>query len=69
MFISRQEKEDIAKDILELWRAISDITEVINSMQGKLNSAPYGFRQPDGQPRKKLGRPVGSKNKPKEVKS
>ena len=58
MFISNKER-------LQIWTALSEITEILNTIRIDLEKAKWGYRISDGKPRIKRGRPVGSKNKPK----
>jgi hypothetical protein len=58
MFISEKEKQDI-------WKALAEITEILNTIRIDMDKAKYGYLISDGEPRIKRGRPVGSKNKPK----
>ena len=58
MFISKKEKEQI-------WKALEELTEIVNQLRIDIEKAKNGWRITDGEPRRKRGRPVGSKNKPK----
>lgn len=58
MFISKKEKEQI-------WKALEELTETVNRLRLDVEQAKWGWRVSDGEPRRKRGRPVGSKNKPK----
>ena len=58
MFISNKEKN-------EIWTAMQQLTEIVNQLRLELEKAQYGYRITDGEPRRKRGRPVGSKNKVK----
>ena len=58
MFISNKERQQI-------WTALSEITEILNNIRVDLEKAKNGWRISDGEPRRKRGRPVGSKNKVK----
>jgi hypothetical protein len=60
MFISKKEKQAI-------WKALQEMTEILNIIRLDLEKAKYGYRISDGEPRIKQGRPVGSKNKPKQI--
>jgi hypothetical protein len=58
MFISKKEKQAI-------WKALQEMTEIVNQLRIDVEKAKNGWRMSDGEPRIKLGRPVGSKNKVK----
>jgi hypothetical protein len=58
MFISTDEKK-------QLWQALQELTEIVNQLRIDVEKAKNGWRMSDGEPRIKLGRPVGSKNKVK----
>ena len=60
MFISTDEKK-------QLWKALQELTEIVNQLRIDVEKAKYGYRVSDGEPRIKQGRPVGSKNKPKQI--
>ena len=62
MFISKKEKQDI-------WKALQEVTEIVNQLRIDMEKAKYGYRISDGEPRVKPGRPVGSKNKVKHEES
>jgi hypothetical protein len=62
MFISKKEKQAI-------WKALQEMTEILNTIRLDLEKSKYGYRLSDGEPRIKLGRPVGSKNKVKHEES
>ena len=54
MFISKKEKD-------QLWKALEELTQMVNKLSVDMQQAKYGYRISDGQPRIKPGRPVGSK--------
>ena len=56
MFISTKEKH-------RLWKALEELTEIVNLLRIDVEKAKNGWRMSDGEPRLKRGRPVGSKNK------
>ena len=56
MFISTKEKH-------RLWKALEELTEIVNQLRIDVEKAKNGWRMSDGEPRLKRGRPVGSKNK------
>jgi hypothetical protein len=58
MFISNKEKE-------QLWKALEELTQLVNQLRLDVEQAKWGWRISDGEPRRKRGRPVGSKNKVK----